>query len=231
MFDFDKLRKKKVLLGTPFGRDPLFEYMKSLLDTGQALAEKGIPLYFCFQVGASDLAYARNAIVARFLQTDCTDLLWVDSDMGWTPEGVLRLLSSDKDFVCGTYRKRKTEVSLVSMWPQGVEDMKREEDGLCEVASSGAGFMKTTRRVFERLMEAHPEAKRTHDCTNDGYENFYRFFQFSGDGVGEDSRFCLAWRSLGEKVWMDPEIELSHIGPHDYYWSAREAGLLPPLGG
>lgn len=226
MFDYERMRKKKIMLGTPFGGDPKFEYMKSLLDTGQALALEKIPLYFCFQVGASDLAYSRNAIAARFLQSDCTDLVWIDSDMGWTPEAVLRLLNSDKDFVCGAYRKKSNEVQLVSMWPQGVTDMTRGDDGLCEIASSGTGFMKTTRRVFERLMEAHPEAERQHDCVGDGYEKFWRFFQFSGDGVGEDSRFCQAWRALGESVWMDPEIALSHIGQHDYHWDAGAAGLL-----
>ena len=35
--------------------------------------------------------------------------------------------------------------------------------------------------------------------------------------VGEDSGFCVAMRALGESVWIDPDLRLTHVdGAKEY---------------
>jgi hypothetical protein len=212
--DFDRIRKsKKLFIATPFGRDPALAYMFSILETTTAFGINGIPSHYCGFRGGADLAYNRNAIAALFLASDCTDLLWIDSDMGWTPEAAMTLFANDKDFICTTCRKKEAAEKLV-IGPSeycGAPDV----DGLIPVTMSGLGFVKTSRRVFERIMREKPELRRLGGSAGDGLD-LWRFFMFSGDGIGEDLRFSGLWRSLGETVWLDPTIALSHVGVFDF---------------
>ena len=41
----------------------------------------------------SIITLARNSLVAEFLKTDCTDLLFIDADVVVTPDDILRLLA------------------------------------------------------------------------------------------------------------------------------------------
>jgi hypothetical protein len=52
----------------------------------------------------SIITMARNSLVAEFLKTDCTELLFIDSDVVVTPNDILRLMaqSSGKDITAGT---------------------------------------------------------------------------------------------------------------------------------
>jgi len=56
----------------------------------------------------SIITLARNSLVAEFLKTDCTELLFIDSDVVVTPNDILRLMaqSGDKDITAGTYPRR-----------------------------------------------------------------------------------------------------------------------------
>jgi hypothetical protein len=46
--------------------------------------------------------------------------------------------------------------------------------------------------------------------------NFFPVGMVDGDLVGEDHGFCQRWRSIGGRVWVDPAIQLAHIGHHIY---------------
>ena len=46
----------------------------------------------------------RNKMVLRFLEDESlTHLFWIDSDIGFTPQQVCRLLLADRDVVAGVY--------------------------------------------------------------------------------------------------------------------------------
>ena len=46
---------------------------------------------------------ARNVLTANFLASDCTHLLFIDSDIAFTPRDVMRIVSHDEDVVGGIY--------------------------------------------------------------------------------------------------------------------------------
>lgn len=46
---------------------------------------------------------ARNVLTANFLASDCTHLLFIDSDIAFTPRDVMRIVSHDQDVVGGIY--------------------------------------------------------------------------------------------------------------------------------
>jgi hypothetical protein len=50
--------------------------------------------------------------------------------------------------------------------------------------------------------------------------------RFGEDDGGEDYQFCELWRSVGGKVWADPEIELGHCGETEF--KGKFADALTP---
>jgi hypothetical protein len=64
------------------------------------------------------------------------------------------------------------------------------------------------------MIEAHPNTW-VHEKAIDG--EFWPLFEPHLDvrkkhRYGEDYSFCMRWRELGEKVWIDPEIAMGHTG-------------------
>src|SRR5277367_73604 len=65
---------------------------------------QGVMLDWRFVSGNSLVQTARNWLAAEFLSSpEFTHLLWWDDDIAPDPEGVLKLLESDKDVVAGVY--------------------------------------------------------------------------------------------------------------------------------
>ena len=58
------------------------------------------------------IAYARNILTARFLQSDYDYLLFVDSDVEFEPECPLRMLVAQRDIVCTPYRIKTNDPSV-----------------------------------------------------------------------------------------------------------------------
>ena len=109
---------------------------------------------------------ARNVLTANFLATDCTHLLFIDSDIAFTPRDVMRVISHDEDVVGGIY-PLKTMDRDVKWCGNGLGDSSsnggagvpasRSEvrpDGLQEVGCIGTGFMCLARRVFKKIIAA-----------------------------------------------------------------------------
>jgi hypothetical protein len=221
------------MFATPVYRDCAWQYTRALVDTCVALERTGIHHRAQFVVGNSNLPRARNELAAEFLASDCTDLLFIDSDMGWTPTDVIRLLASDKPLIGGVGRKKSPKPNTdLSVWcarfdPADGGNLTQDEFGAIRVLGVGTGFLKITSSVFETMIAAHPEWKR---AGNDGMSdavraNYYQFFRFDPDcphETGEDYLFCQRWRELGGEVWIDPEIALTHSGSHEYRGSITE---------
>jgi hypothetical protein len=181
-----------------------------------------------------------------FLDTEATHLLFIDADIEFKPQDVVRLLLHDKPVVCGSYPLKNVDLSnLVDRPPMTLEEIKRSvskyvinletedrnnisktnapvkvatEDGLVAIQDAGTGFMLIKREVIEKIIEAHPEIKYTHeedqstwhavfDCIIDPEENRY---------LSEDYTFCRRWQKLGGKVWLDTEVILNHVGSYKF---------------
>lgn len=212
------------MIVTPVARAPAAQYTLSIIRTMVELREMGIRARLQWVRGNSNLPRARNELVAEFLASDCTDLLWIDDDMGWKPNDVVRLLASDKDFIGGVGRKKTdTADTRLDTWcatflPEVVQD----EMGAVQVKGIGTGFAKVSRRVFEAVQAAHPEWRREalDSMPPEVGAQFYSFYRFVDEPgrpmMSEDLAFCETWRSLGGTVWADPTIELVHVGEREF---------------
>ncbi len=232
-----------VMIATPcYGGLVHQRYMHStiaLLQAGPALG---------FLVSLELLGYdslvtrARNALVAKFLDVEtASHLLFVDADIAFEVEQVVRMLRFDVDVVAGMYplkmihwdaeaaERARTGESLdtaplryVGVACEGADFEAR--DGFVTGVYAGTGFMLIRRAVFERLIAAFPETRYTAAHTQpvpSASPNQYALFDCmidpdTGHYLSEDYAFCRRWRSLGGRLWLDTRGELTHIGTHEF---------------
>ncbi len=122
----------KIFIGVPVhGGAMMMSTVISLIVSIKECATNGWELpQFYFRVGDSDLARSRNVIIGRFLDTDCTDLVLVDSDISWAPGTLTRLVTHKKDFVAGAYKGKTDEKEMYFiLWPEKKEMWTDPETG------------------------------------------------------------------------------------------------------
>jgi hypothetical protein len=186
----------------------------SLLQSFLVLAGGGtVPMFRCWP-GDSLLPHARNTLLAHFLTTECTDLVFVDADVAWEePETLVRLLSHDVDFVAGVYRHKRDPESYPINWLPKPELWADPATGLLEVADVPMGFTRMRRAMVQKIFDAYSmKAYRHHSAPDLECRAVFELEWNPCGFFGEDFVFCKRWRDLGGKVWIDPDLTLTHVG-------------------
>jgi hypothetical protein len=158
---------------------------------------------------------ARNSLVGGFMLTDCTDMLFIDSDVSWGPGTLRRILDHKVDFVGGTYRFKREPEGYPVGWLNGPNDPR--VNGLVEVARLPSGFFRMTRAGLQRVIDQCDDLAYQSHCAPD-LKCWYLYDIKLKDGqlIGEDYVFCDLLRQLGESVWLDPELKINHAGSKIY---------------
>jgi hypothetical protein len=194
----DHLRQYSIFVGLPmFNGICQGITTKSTNELAAMCARYGIALKFYYLLNESLITRARNYCVDEFLRSECTHLLFLDSDIGFDPRDVLSLLGiqtsypDQYDVIAAPYPKKSIAWEKVK---KAVELGKAENpfdlihytadyvfnplsdtesfrvDLPVEVLEAGTGFMLIPRHVFERYMAAYPELRYKPDHTRT--ENF-----------------------------------------------------------
>ncbi len=193
--------------------------------------------------GDSLITRSRNSITAEFLSNESyTHLLWIDADIGFTPESVFRLIEADKEIVCGIYPlKAYTFPDIIPAEMSQHEMMTRytkypfnpvgttftDENGFAEVKDAPTGMMLIKREMLMKMIAHYPELKYKPDHMvglekiagkiDDFYYNLFdTFIDSEGRYLSEDYAFCRLWQQMGGKVYADVTSKLSHTGSHLY---------------
>ena len=97
----------KLFIGTPcYGGIVTRQYLLSILRLNAALAAEGIPYILATLDKESLITRARNRLADQFLQSDATHLLFIDADIRFQPEAVLRLVRHGGALVAGAVPKK-----------------------------------------------------------------------------------------------------------------------------
>lgn len=191
----------RIFVGIPaYDRRITCETARALLNEQSAAALLGIELMVSFAPGSSLVTTARDNIVRDFLASDFERLMFIDSDVSWEVGSLIKLAHHTEDFVGGAYRLKQDIEAYPVTWLDREMLIADPVTGLLEVSSLPGGFLSVSRTVFERL------PKRPYSHQGQAFNAYFR----CPYGGGEDGAFCDDWRSLGGKVWLDPELTLSH---------------------
>ena len=174
-------KQNKLFIGTPcYGGMITADYFKSCMQLVALAASKKIELQFGTIGNESLITRARNTLVQLFMDGDYTHLLFIDSDLAFNPEAVIRMLEYDKDVTTGIYPRKTidwikvkkrlkekpnmSEDELLASSLQYNLNVKNPENilldkGFIEVMDGPTGFMLIKRDVFLKMAKVYPELK------------------------------------------------------------------------
>jgi len=174
----DDLKKNKLFIATPmYGGMAHGLYIKSCLDLQTTMTRYGIETKFSFLFNESLITRARNYLVDEFLRTDYTHLLFIDSDIHYSPQDIIALIALDKDIIGGPYPKKSINWANVAetarkhpnLEPRELENLVGEYvfnvvkgtkqfqvSEPLQVMEIGTGHMLIKRQVFDKMKEAYP---------------------------------------------------------------------------
>jgi hypothetical protein len=203
-----------VLIATP-GRMMEAEYVKSLVATMEYLNKEGIS-YLYLNEYSSQVNAAREATAmgSRFLYAFETSplrgevtydkMIWIDSDISWSPEDFMKLYNSRFDIVSGLYFNEEG-VPLFTFKEDDIyfdhKKLKYKEYPF-EVFGVGFGFVAMKSGVFESIPRPWFETEFQRITNDEGKEMFIPW--------GEDYSWCIKAQNQGYKVYLDPSIRVGH---------------------
>jgi hypothetical protein len=174
-------------------------YHESIIKLLTSNLRPELKLWFVHVGGVALIHDARNRIVDFFMKGNYSHLFFVDSDIGFDPLDIYRLLDADKDVVCGLYPRR--EDNSVTYFPRPTSDER-----FAEMEWGATGFMCIRRNVFENLAEELPDL-----VTQKDGETRHMFFNPIAL-MGEDYSFCARWKHVGGKIFADTKARFTHQG-------------------
>ena len=208
------LRTVSVTIGMPVGGSIPPWTVSSLVSTISHCAANGIRCEFTMEA-SSVVQIGRDAVLDDFLQDDTQKLFWIDSDMVWEPGDFLRLLalSTTRGVVCAAYpRKVDGPIQLQIDMDRGATE--RDEHGLMPIRGAGLGFTIVDRSICEELAATKPIV--TDGLNRRSMREVFRVDTIDGRRRTEDMAFFADIRELGHTVWLDPTINLGHVGMREW---------------
>ncbi len=206
----------KIYLATPaFDGKVNVQYAIAMAETTVLCAKNHINVQFRIVTSGSLLCAERNRLITDFINSDCTHMLCIDSDLGWPCEAVLGLLSKNVEFVAGCYPARGNLKTFIFR-PIVDETQKLDVDkdkGLLKMEYIPAGFMLIQRSAIEKMIKKFPELY--FEPKDKSHPPSYALFNtevIDQQFWGEDYIFCKRAREAGVDIWVDPMIQFDHSG-------------------
>jgi hypothetical protein len=181
--------------------------MMSIVGGYARLMKLGVKVAVTCVEGQAYIQHARNIIIKGFLESPATDLLFIDYDVGFEPDAMVRITQARRPFVAGAYPLKTEQPEWHIAFKKG-GIVEPDAEGLLNPAEVMTGFLRLNRAVFEDF-----------DCGDYLYEGetfkeFFRCGPVNNDGVfmGEDVDFCRRWGAQGGNIHMIPDLTFSHMG-------------------
>jgi hypothetical protein len=229
-----------LVVATPcFGGQISVHYATSLFKLQSRLrAYSRANLKVLFKDGDALITRARASLIAQFLEDGAaTHLLFVDADIGFEPEQVIRLIECGAEMCAAIYPIKRIDWDRVKSTIETarpnpaaaalkyvfeVEDPNAvtQSAGFVRVRYAGTGFLMIRRAALEKMCARYPQLRYKRDHSIDAAtrsDNRFALFEctIADDGtyLSEDFAFCKRWTDMGGEIWADLNSRLTHVGP------------------
>lgn len=217
-----------LVIATP-GYSMMGNYVRSLLSTIAYCSSKGISTVWLNDY-SSHVGDAREVTLSATRDNNIADsrplqgalsydkILWIDSDIEWTPEDALKLYESEHDIVTGAYLLATGEATVYPVESKRGFDYSELKDrtDTIQVKSAGFGFICVKKGVFEKMSRPWFQSWPTSIKTDDGKE-------YSFNIMGEDISWCTRARELGFEIWADLSVKVNHHKNFKLTWEGPKA--------
>lgn len=231
--------KAVVFVATPVYDGKLaHQYLSSYMQSFTDCMRGDIVIAPEFAVAFSLVQYARNWLIYQFLQEPLfTHLMWIDSDLGWQPDAIRRLVQSGKDVIGGSYTTKSPTKPIYPFVACGPVD---EKTGIQEVSSLPGGFLLMSRKAVQALADASEPMVMEHNNQDHTVKHCCDLEMVTNDEqgkvvrrlLGEDYVMQVRLRALGFKLHLLTDIEFAHVGMREWpgnvakaYAAEKAAGL------
>jgi hypothetical protein len=192
------LREKHIFIATPcYGGQIGEPYFRSMMRLAILCNKYDIPYTVSTLANESLVTRGRNTLVSFFMENPtATHLFFVDADIEFNPEDMLRMVAYDKPIVVGAYPKKAVN------WDSIINAARRDEEetadtieghssnyvvnfdwlkdaegnrtpsvqiieNLVKLKDAGTGFMCIKKEVIQQMFDNHPEMKYVNDINVD----------------------------------------------------------------
>lgn len=225
------MTKTKVVLCVPTLTRPYPQTLAAIEGSVAALDAAGFDHYLVSELGNPYINGARATMLRKALDIKADIIVFIDHDVSWRPDDLVKLIQTDGDVVAGLYRfKTPEEVRYMGVLDDDAEGFpKVREDGAIKATLVPAGFLKVTRNTINRFMQEYPHLMYG-EASNPSVDLF-NFGAHKGAFWGEDYAFCRNWRDAGGEIWIVPDLNLTHHSKDEAFEGNYHEFLLRQPGG
>jgi hypothetical protein len=164
--------------------------------------------------GQANISRARDILAAQFLASDCTSLIFVDGDVGFSRQDLQWLLESPYPITGGLYQRKNGSGQWVCVPQPAAGTPSAEQPNYRRVQRVGTGFLRIDRVVFEKLISGAHAVEYPLD--NNRIHQFFPSGVLDGHFLSEDYFFCELAARAGFDIHIDTRIRLKHVGRFIY---------------
>jgi len=175
-----------------------------------------------------DIAELREMALTIWYDTmpDVSHLLFIDADMGFTPDLITDMILFDEPLVGAIYPQRKLPLSWAGSGTGQAQTERRGNFMLVEGVGMGCTLIRRdlVAKMIERFPELEDKRLALHPAgdtlRNAGTGRLLRLFEKMDVPerglISEDLSFCIRAAAVGAKCWAAIGHRMSHVGPYDY---------------
>lgn len=228
-----------IMVLTPsYGGQIYVGYLSSIIKLERLCKEKNIIIDYEFCYNESLIPRARNTLVDKFMNSsNYTHLLFLDADIQFEPEDIIKMLEYNKPLVGGVYPKKNINWDKITnlinnnnekkLTYEEIQSIIKDavvillddttinlQEEFIETRYTGTGILLIQRNVLEKMKESFPNDIYAAENTK-----YFRYFDTelkNGIYLSEDYWFCDRWRQLGGKVYIYTKFRCKHWGTYAY---------------
>jgi glycosyltransferase involved in cell wall biosynthesis len=199
----------KVAFCCPCLERPTDPFLKAVEAAVPALDAAGYDHKMVFEVGCPYISSARATMLRKALDAKADIIVFLDYDLSFPPEALVKLIETEGEVVSGTYRFKMDEEKYMGRLAEDAQGRPIvRDDGALKAEWIPAGFLKVTATAIDGFMGAYPEL-----MYGPRYAPLIDLFNHGAhEGVwwGEDYAFSRRWREMGGEIWMVPDLDIAH---------------------
>ncbi len=228
------LRQKHIFIATPcYGGQIGEPYFRSMMRLAILFNKYNIQYTVSTLANESLVTRGRNTLTSFFMENQAaTHLFFIDADIEFNPEDILRMVAYDKPIVVGAYPKKAINWDSIlgaarnpdleetaetieghsSNYVVNFDFMTDEkgnktpqvqiEDNLVKLKDAGTGFMCIKKEVIQEMFDKHPEYKYVNDINVDNKFEPYMYALFD-TMIDPESRRYLSEDYMFCRTWQN----------------------------
>lgn len=221
---------KKVVFCIPTITRPYSVTLDSLKASIPFLDAADYDHFMVTNVGNPYISAARAYMLRKAMDHKADIVVFIDHDLSWKPEDLLKLIETEGDVVAGTYRFKTDEEAYMGVIDDNADGTpKVRGDGCIKATRVPAGFLKITAGAVNQFMQAYP-----HLCYGPRFNlsvDLFNHGAHNGAWWGEDYAFSRNWIDCGGEIWLIPDLDLNHHTTEKAYNGNFHKFLLSQPGG